>query len=101
MANYLNSHMIRLFLYLWQNRKDHALQCWKAGPQNNEEIRKLIANGSDILPFLCALIGGDPVNYDGDTDIEINSFGKSQTSVYGRAFQGGDFIRDFNSSADP
>ena len=109
MANYLNfPYDPELFLYLWQNEKDPTLTAMleSGAVQNNEEIRRLIANGSDIytIPFY-ALIGGDPVNYDGDTDIEINEVsGKSQTGVvYGRAnsWKDRDFIRDFNSGADP
>ena len=51
------------------------------------------------------MIGGTPDNYDGDADISTEEVtGKSQSGiVYGRAkgWKDRDFIRDFNSGADP
>lgn len=69
-------------------------------------IRNMIRNGSNLytIPFYNVL-GGEPENYDGQTDItETETSGSSQTGVvYGRAhaWADRDFIYDFNSGADP
>lgn len=109
MADYLNfPYDPELFLYQWQNEKDPTKTAMlnSGAMQANGTIKNLIANGSDYytIPFY-ALIGGDPVNYDGATNIGVNEVsGKSQHGiVFGRAnsWKDRDFIRDFNSGADP
>ena len=66
----------------------------------------LIANGGDFytIPFYDVL-GGTPVNYDGATNITATEHsGIAQNGVvYGRAnaWKARQFIRDFNSGADP
>lgn len=73
---------------------------------SDAEIQRLISNGSDYytIPFY-KLIGGDPVNYDGSTDIPATEAGASSQSgiVYGRAkaWTARDFVFDYNSGADP
>jgi hypothetical protein len=97
-----------LFLYQWQNEKDPTLTAlFESGAvQANDAIRTLISSGSDYytIPFY-KVIGGDPENYDGNTDIAPGDpEGGSQSGiVYGRAksWKDMDFIRDFNSGADP
>lgn len=97
-----------LFLYNWKNEKDLTLTAmFESGAvQANGEIENLIANGSNLytIPFY-KTIGGEPDNYDGKTNITITEpEGGAQTGiVYGRAhgWSDKDFIRDFNSGADP
>ena len=97
-----------LFLYNWQNEKDLTLTAmFESGAvQANGTIADLIANGSNLytIPFY-KTIGGEPDNYDGKTDITISEpEGDAQVGiVYGRAhgWKDKDFIRDFNSGADP
>ena len=97
-----------LFLYNWENEKDPTLTAMfdSGAVVENGKIAKLIANGSDFytIPFY-NVIGGDPVNYDGQTDILIREVsGKSQNGiVWGRAnaWKDRDFVNDFNSGADP
>lgn len=97
-----------LFSYNWKNEPDLELTALlDSGVMvNNGEIQNLISNGSDIytIPFYNVL-GGEPQNYDGMTDIEITEpEGDSQTGVvYGRAhgWRERDFVVDFNSGADP
>lgn len=70
------------------------------------EIERLVSTGSDFytLPFY-KTITGNPVNYDGATDISaVETEGGSQSGiVYGRAqaWTARDFIVDYNSGADP
>ncbi len=74
--------------------------------QRNATIEAMIANGSNIytIPFYNVL-GGTDDNYDGTTDMTISDpDGGSQSGVvYGRmhAWKDKDFIRDFNSKANP
>ena len=74
--------------------------------QRNSEIARMIANGSNLytIPFYNVL-GGDDDNYDGTTNMTVTDpTGGSQTGVvYGRmhAWRDKDFIRDFNSGANP
>lgn len=97
-----------LFLYNWQNEKDLTLTAMfdSGAVQANGTIANLIANGSSIytIPFY-KTIGGEPDNYDGKTDITITEpEGSAQMGVvYGRAhgWRDRDFIRDYNSGADP
>ena len=97
-----------LFLMQWQAAQDPTkLAMLNSGAiQNNATIKAMIANGSNLytIPFYDVL-GGEPENYDGQTDITTTEpTGKSQSGVvYGRAhgWLERDFIRDFNSGADP
>lgn len=97
-----------LFLMQWQAAQDPTkLAMLNSGAvQNNATIKNLIANGSNLytIPFYDVL-GGEPENYDGQTSITTTEpTGKSQTGVvYGRAhgWLERDFVRDFNSGADP
>jgi hypothetical protein len=109
MATYLNYPFDpELFLYQWQNEKDPVLTALlnSGAVASNGTIASLIANGSDYytIPFY-KTIGGTPENYDGDTDITITDPEASSQSgvVYGRAhaWRDRDFVRDFNSGADP
>lgn len=109
MASYLNyPYDPELFLYNWKNEKDLTLTAMfdSGAVQNNAEIQNLISTGSDIytIPFYNT-IGGTPDNYNGVDDITISSpTGSAQMGVvYGRAhgWKDQDFIRDFNSGADP
>ena len=97
-----------LFLMNWQAAMDPTLTAiYNSGAvQNNAAIQNLIANGSDLytIPFY-NILGGEPENYDGATDITITDPTGSYQSgiVWGRshAWRDQDFIRDFNSGADP
>ena len=97
-----------LFLYNWKNEKDLTLTAMidSGAVQNNAEIQNLISTGSDIysIPFY-NVIGGEPDNYNGVDNITITTpGGNAQTGVvYGRAhgWKDQDFVRDFNSGADP
>jgi hypothetical protein len=109
MANYLGYPFDpELFLYNWQNEKDLTLTAmFESGAvQANETIKNLIANGSNIytIPFY-KTIGGEPDNYDGKTDITVDvPEGDAQVGVvYGRAhgWKAQEFVKDFNSGADP
>ena len=109
MASYLNfPYDPELFLYLWQNEADPVLTALldSGAMQPNATIKQLIGAGSDYytIPFY-KTIGGTPDNYDGATDINVTDPDASSQSgiVYGRAhaWRDRDFIRDFNSNADP
>lgn len=109
MAQYLNFHFDpELFLLNWQNTPDLTLTAlYDSGAvQENAQIASLIANGGDFytIPFYDVL-GGTPVNYDGATNITATEHsGIAQNGVvYGRAnaWKARDFVRDFNSGADP
>lgn len=97
-----------LFLMQWQAAQDPTkLAMLNSGAiQSNAQIKSMISNGSNLytIPFYDVL-GGEPDNYDGQTDITTTEpTGSSQTGVvYGRAhgWKDRDFIHDFNSGADP
>lgn len=97
-----------LFLLNWQAADDPTLTAIieSGAVQNNGTIQGLIANGSDYytIPFYDVL-GGDVLNYDGQTDItSTETSAKCQSGVvFGRAASWSErqFIRDFNSGADP
>lgn len=109
MATYLNYPFDpELFLYQWQNEKDPTLTAlYESGAvQANGTIQQLIANGSDAYTIpVYNVLGGTPENYDGATDIRLTDpDAKSQSGiVFGRAhgWKDRDFIRDYNSGADP
>lgn len=109
MPQYLNFNFDpELFLLNWQNTPDLTLTAlYDSGAvQENGQIATLIANGGDFytIPFYNVL-GGAPVNYDGATNIVATEHsGTAQNGVvYGRAnaWKARDFVRDFNSGADP
>lgn len=97
-----------IFLLNWQSAQDPVLTALldSGAVQTNSEIARLIANGSNqyTIPFYNVL-GGDDDNYDGTSDMKVTDpTGGSQTGVvYGRmhAWRDQDFIRDFNSGANP
>lgn len=97
-----------LFLMQWQAAQDPVkLAMLKSGAiQSNATIKSLISNGSNVytIPFYNVL-GGEPDNYDGQTNITTTEPTASYQSgvVYGRAhgWKDRDFIHDFNSGADP
>lgn len=97
-----------LFYMLWQTVPDTTLTALfdSGAVQENATIRQLISQGSDVYTFpFYNLIGGDPENYDGATDITVDdTSGTSQSGiVFGRAhgWKGQDFVVDFNSGANP
>lgn len=109
MATYLGYPFdAELFSYNWKNEPDLTLTAmYQSGAvQENGEIANLISTGGDYytIPFY-KLIGGEPVNYDGKTDIIPTEPGGATQSgiVFGRAnaWKERDFIVDYNSGADP
>ena len=69
-------------------------------------IAALIQNGSDTYTVPSyGLLGGTPANYDGKTDIPVETIsGVSESGiVYGRTqgWSEDQFVRDYNSGADP
>ena len=109
MATYLNYPFDpELFLYNWKNAEDPVKTRLfeSSAVVNNPEIQRLISNGSDFytIPFY-AVLGGTPENYDGATNITLDTpTGVAQNGiVYGRAhgWKAQDFVVDYNSGADP
>lgn len=97
-----------IFNLNWRAAQDPTLTAMidSGAVQQNAEIARMISNGSNLytIPFYNVL-GGDDDNYDGTTDMTVTDpTGGSQTGVvYGRmhAWRDKDFIRDFNSGANP
>ena len=97
-----------IFNMNWRAAQDPTLTAMidSGAVQQNAEIARMIANGSNLytIPFYNVL-GGTDDNYDGATDMTVTDpTGGSQTGVvYGRmhAWRDKDFIRDFNSGANP
>lgn len=97
-----------LFNYRWRNEPDTELtRLVETGALVYDgEIAAQIANGSDVytVPFY-KTIGGEPANYDGNTDVPlVETEGSSLSGVVWGRTQGWkerDFVRDFNSGADP
>lgn len=97
-----------IFLMNWQAAVDPTRTALvdSGALQNNAEIARMISNGSNIytIPFYNVL-GGNDDNYDGQTDITVTEPDASCQSgvVYGRAhgWKERDFVRDFNSGANP
>lgn len=109
MATYLGYNFDpELFLLNWQNEVDPTMTALidSGAVQNNDTIKGLIANGGDFytIPFYMPLTGSVQ-NYDGATDIVPNEpKGNAQSGiVYGRvgSWSEKQFIRDYNSGADP
>lgn len=97
-----------LFLMQWKAAQDpiKTALIQSGAVVEDATIRNMIANGSNLYTIpIYNVLGGDEENYDGKTDItETETDGKSQTGVvYGRAhaWMDRDFVRDFNSGADP
>ena len=97
-----------IFLMNWRAAQDPTRTAMidSGAVQRNAEIARMIANGSNLytIPFYNVL-GGNDDNYDGTTNMTVTDpTGGSQTGVvYGRmhAWRDKDFIRDFNSGANP
>lgn len=97
-----------LFDYNWSQVKDPTLTAmFESGAVvQDSEIANLISKGSNTytLPFHNVL-GGTEDNYDGQTNITatVPDGGAQSGIVYGRAhgWTEKDFVRDFNSGADP
>lgn len=97
-----------IFYMQWQAAQDPTRTAMldSGAVQNNATIARMIANGSNLytIPFY-NVIGGDDDNYDGTTNMTVSDpTGSSQTGVvYGRmhAWRDQDFVRDFNSGANP
>lgn len=96
-----------IFSYNWKNEPDPVSTAMidSGAVQPNGEIANLVNNGSDVytVPFY-KVIGGTPINYDGNTDITATETegAYQQGIVYGRAqaWAERDFVVDFNR-ADP
>lgn len=97
-----------IFLMNWQAAVDPVKTAMidSGAVQLNRTIERMIANGSNqyTIPFYNVL-GGTDDNYDGTTNMTVTApDGGCQTGVvYGRmhAWKDQDFIRDFNSGANP
>lgn len=97
-----------LFLLNWQAASDPTMTALidSGAVQNNATIQALIANGGDYYTIpIYDVLSGTVLNYDGNTDITATeTTAKSQSGVvFGRAASWSErqFIRDFNSKADP
>ena len=96
-----------LFDYRWRNEPDVVSTALieSGAVQYNAEIANLISSGSDLytIPFY-KVIGGEPANYDGNTDVPVvdTEGGYQSGVVYGRLQGWGerDFVVDYNN-ADP
>lgn len=109
MASYLNfPYDAEIFDYAWQHEPDVVLtnMIESGAVVRDGNIANLISNGSNFytIPYYDVL-GGDPVIYDGATDITTDETTGDSLSgaVYGRAkgWNVKSFIKDFNSGADP
>ncbi|MBY4798347.1 hypothetical protein K6V98_08310 [Collinsella sp. AGMB00827] len=97
-----------IFNYNWNNAKDPVKTAILESGAMVEDplIAGMIQNGSDsyTVPFY-GLLSGNEANYDGKTDIPVGTVsGFAETGVvYGRAMGWSEdqFVRDFNSGADP
>lgn len=109
MATYLNFPFDEeIFYYQWQQKRDMVLTEFlnSGGIAEDAAIASLIANGSDTYTVpMYNLLGGTPENYDGATNITATQLtGASESGiVFGRAhaFKEIEFVRDYNSGADP
>ncbi len=97
-----------LFLMSWRAAIDPVSTAMLTSGALVEDstVRTMIANGSNVYTIpVYDVLGGDEVNYDGKTDITVTeTSGHTQSGVvYGRAkaWKDRDFIRDFNSGANP
>ena len=109
MATYLGYNFDPEIFYLnWQQEADPTLTALldSGVVQNNAAIQGLIANGGDYYTIpIYDVLTGNVLNYDGATDIvATETTGKAQSGiVYGRqaAWAERQFVRDYNSGADP
>ena len=98
-----------VFNYRWKQFQDPVLTAFltSGAVVEDAEIARLIANGSDVFttPYYSLLSDTAPVNYDGVTDIttEGNAGTTMSGIVFGRAkgWKETQFVRDYNSGADP
>ena len=98
-----------LFDYRWRNEPDVVKTALlESGAMVvNGDIASQISNGSNYytVPFYRNLADTEPQNYDGQTDIEVEETKGDTASgiVWGRShgWKERDFVRDFNSGADP
>lgn len=109
MATYLGYNFDpEIFMLNWQAAADPTMTALveSGAVQNNAAIQSMIANGGDFytIPFYDVL-NGTVHNYDGATDIvPTYTAGKAQNGiVFGRDAAWGEkqFVRDYNSGADP
>lgn len=97
-----------IFDYNWRNAVDPVSTALidSGAMVADARIQSLIQNGSDTytVPFY-GLLSGNPANYDGATDIPVETTGGYTESgiVYGRTmgWSENQFVRDYNSGADP
>lgn len=109
MATYLGYNFDPEIFYLnWQQEADPTLTALldSGVVQSNAAIQGLIANGGDYYTIpIYDVLTGNVLNYDGATDITATeTSGKAQSGiVYGRAASWSEkqFVRDYNSGADP
>lgn len=108
-ASFLNfPYNEELWNYQWQQEADkQKTAIVTSGVMvEDSEIASQISNGSNYFTTpIYSLLTGEPDNYDGETDMtEDTTSGKSQSGiVYGRmhGWNVVDFIKNFNSGADP
>nr|WP_314639881.1 major capsid protein [uncultured Olsenella sp.] len=109
MADYLGYPFDpELFMYNWHNQPDPTRTALLDSGAMIEDasIANAISNGSDLytVPFYKPL-GGTPANYDGATDVPVvASEGMGASGIVYGVMQGwseAQFVRDFNSGADP
>ena len=109
MATYLGYNFDpEIFLLNWQQEADPTLTALidSGVVQTNATIQSMIANGGDYYTIpIYDVLTGNVLNYDGNTDITPSeTTGKAQSGiVYGRmaAWSERQFVRDYNSGADP
>lgn len=97
-----------IFDMRWRAAQDPVLTAFldSGAMVEDADIASRIQNGSDTytVPFMNVLTG-NPANYDGATDIPVATTGGSTLSgiVYGRTqgWSESQFVRDYNSGADP
>ena len=109
MADYLNfPYDPEIFQYYWAKATDPVTDAlFHSGALvSDASLAALAANGSATytMPYY-DLVGGEEDNLDGKTDLTVTEVTGSavQGVVYGRGhgFKARDFIRTFNSGADP
>ena len=108
-GSYLNfPYDEEIFNYYWSEATDPVKDALltSGAMVSDPVLAGLAATGSNLytMPYY-DLLGGDEDNYDGQTNISTTEVsGSSVTGViYGRAhgFKVTDFVKDFNSGADP
>lgn len=97
-----------IFDYRWRNAVDPVSTAFiESGAMiEDADIASKVQNGSDTytVPFY-GVLGGTPANYDGATDIPVETTSGYTESgiVFGRTqgWSEDQFVRDYNSGADP